>query len=275
MVGDPDSVKQHHQSNVTINFLKESGIKMHYISNSITTAPTLSQVSRLLATAMPFSEEYTDDDIFITADADMMPFHLKNHIPNILADQKAYFYNADCTGPIRVPPKRGNYKVPMYPMSTISATVATWREIMGLSSTNYGGHEIEEYLENEFGQEYFHLINVNTRGFRGSSVWYADQSLVSYKVAEWFKANPKNRAAATLTRGGCYPRIDRIRWPNPSEMLKQNLNQLGDAHLLANGYTDSQWKLFEPLVQLVFNGSKYDYLRSRLTKYRMDYVSSV
>uniref|UniRef100_A0A7E4W092 Glycosyltransferase family 8 protein n=1 Tax=Panagrellus redivivus TaxID=6233 RepID=A0A7E4W092_PANRE len=274
VVGDPDKLQKQHQAKLTIEILIELGAQVHFIQNETTTAPTLSQTSRLFAAAMPFSKDFSADDIFITTDADMIPFHLKNHIPNLLAAQKAYLYNADCISPIAVPPARGHHKVPQYPMSTIAATVSTWREIMGFSSTDFDGTSIESYLKVEFGQDFFHPNDGDKRKLvQHGLIWYADQSLVSYKIHEWFKSNPDNRAATTLTRGGCYPRIDRIKWPNPKDMPKQNLNLLGDAHVLEDGFINDQWERFRPLIDLVFKGDQYALLRERFDQYRSDYIA--
>uniref|UniRef100_A0A7E4VP53 Nucleotid_trans domain-containing protein n=1 Tax=Panagrellus redivivus TaxID=6233 RepID=A0A7E4VP53_PANRE len=223
---------------------------------------------------MPFSKEFNKNDIFITTDADIVPFHLKNHIPNVLAAQRVYLYNADCTNTTIVPPARGNYNVRMYPMSTIAATLSTWREIMGFSSTDFNGKYIESYLKAEFGKTFFHSNDGDKKNLIDKGLmWYADQSLISYKIDAWFKSNPDNRAASTLTRGGCHPRIDRSAWPEPKDMLNQKINLFGDAHVLEEGYAHGQWEKFRPLIQLVFKGSKYALLRKRFDQFRIDYVA--
>uniref|UniRef100_A0A7E4V334 Glycosyltransferase family 8 protein n=1 Tax=Panagrellus redivivus TaxID=6233 RepID=A0A7E4V334_PANRE len=272
IVGDYDVLQTQHQSKVTIDLLLELGARLHFIRNDTTAAPTLSQTSRLFAAALPFAEEYTDDDIFITSDADMIPFHLANHIPNLAANQKLYIYNADCYGNTKVPPARGDYEVPMYSMITLGATVAAWREIMGFNSTNFNGSDIENYLHTEFGQGFFHPTDGEKEDLKSTLIWYADQSLCSYKIAEWFKQDPANRWSTTMTRA-CARRIDRAMWPAPTQMQNYDLNQWDDAHLIEWGFKEGQWQLFKPLVTLLFKDSEYAPLRERLDKYRADYIA--
>uniref|UniRef100_A0A7E4UX61 Phosphoenolpyruvate carboxykinase n=1 Tax=Panagrellus redivivus TaxID=6233 RepID=A0A7E4UX61_PANRE len=162
----------------------------------------------------------------------------------------------------------------MFPMSTIATHVSTWREIMGFSSPDYNATNIESYLKAEFGQNFFHPNDGDKLDLLKQKLkWFVDQIIVSYKIDEWFKSNPDNRAATTLTRGGCHPRIDRIEWPEPKDMAKLDLNLLGDAHVLEQGYADGQWERFRPLIELVFKGNEYESLRKRFDQYRSDYVA--
>lgn len=49
--------------------------------------------------------------------------------------------------------------------------------------------QIEEYIINEFGDNFFHFTDeyLEDRKKYGSHVWFADQSFISYKINEWRK----------------------------------------------------------------------------------------
>ena len=47
--------------------------------------------------------------------------------------------------------------------------------------------EIEGYVIAEFGDGFFHPDDEMKPDLVGSPIWYADQSLVSYKIDEWLK----------------------------------------------------------------------------------------
>uniref|UniRef100_A0A7E4W7U1 Glycosyltransferase family 8 protein n=1 Tax=Panagrellus redivivus TaxID=6233 RepID=A0A7E4W7U1_PANRE len=272
IVGDYNVLLRQHQSKTAIDLVLELGGRIHFIMNDTVAEATLSQTSRLFAAAMPFSSDFKDDDIFITSDSDIIPFHLANHIPNPLAKQRLYIYNAACYGTTKVPPAHGYYSVPMYPMTTIGATVSAWREIMGFRWKKFSGEDIELYLKTEFGQNFFHPDDGERADLKSSLIWYADQALVSYKISRWFKRNSKNKWSTTLPQA-CSRRIDRADWPMPSNMSKIDLTEWDDAHVPEWGFKAGQWHLFKPLINRLFEGEKYEELRKRFEKYRVDYIS--
>ena len=47
--------------------------------------------------------------------------------------------------------------------------------------------DIENYLFNEFGDNFFNYHDMNSPDRQNSPTWYADQSLISYKLHEWLK----------------------------------------------------------------------------------------
>ena len=47
--------------------------------------------------------------------------------------------------------------------------------------------EIEDYVIAEFGDDFFRPDDDKNPRLVGSAIWYADQSLISYKISEWLK----------------------------------------------------------------------------------------
>ena len=58
---------------------------------------------------------------------------------------------------------------------------------IGFDSFNFSAVDIEDYVIGEFGPHIFHFNDTDNPKLVGSSIWYADQSLASYKLDLWLK----------------------------------------------------------------------------------------
>uniref|UniRef100_A0A914C895 Uncharacterized protein n=1 Tax=Acrobeloides nanus TaxID=290746 RepID=A0A914C895_9BILA len=70
-------------------------------------------------------------------------------------------------------------------MNTISASKETWEEILEISNVKNGDH-FAQILIDEFGENFFKKSPTQNQS-RGSDLWYADQSLASYKIHKWLE----------------------------------------------------------------------------------------
>uniref|UniRef100_A0A914QXM2 Uncharacterized protein n=1 Tax=Panagrolaimus davidi TaxID=227884 RepID=A0A914QXM2_9BILA len=145
-------------------------------------------IIRLFGAILPLpGYSISDETIFITSDADLAVFNRSNHIPSLKNQKTIHLYNSNCCESVNVPPNRGNYAVKMYPMGTIGATRQTWKNIMGFKKDVFNIDEIEEYVQKEFGTQFFNPSDDTNTTLIGSSIWYSDQSLFSYKFDEWME----------------------------------------------------------------------------------------
>jgi hypothetical protein len=216
---------------------------------------------------MPLSCSYNPDEtIFITSDADMFVFHLKNHIPH--PNKTLHLYNSRCCKTTTVPAKRGKQRIRMYPMTSIAATITTWRSIMGFNRSDYTVDDIESYLFNEFGDNFFHFNDTWRKHLIGSSIWYADQSLISYKLDIWLKNPINNQSMSERIEGA--RRIDRAKWPNEKEFKKLKINEWDDAHQPTDTFETKDWKKYKPFLEFVFKGDTV--FLEKLQKYRDEFV---
>ena len=61
------------------------------------------------------------------------------------------------------------------------------KTVLGFNDTNFLSQDIEDYAIHEFGATQFHPNDDAKQNLIGSVIWFADQSLISYKLDEWFK----------------------------------------------------------------------------------------
>uniref|UniRef100_A0A914PAS5 Uncharacterized protein n=1 Tax=Panagrolaimus davidi TaxID=227884 RepID=A0A914PAS5_9BILA len=185
-IGKESEFLLNNQSNDTLKFLKEQNVPVLFFEPKKLPEVSFSQIIRLFGAVFSFFANFPPDEaVLITSDADLMVFNLFNHIPNISEGKHLHLYNSQCCHPIEIPPKRGNYKVHMFPMGTIGATIKAWKDIMGFNKNVFTVDEIENYVINEFGEKFFKTDGDEIK--RGSNIWFADQSLISYKIDEWLK----------------------------------------------------------------------------------------
>jgi hypothetical protein len=268
LIGDQNEFERNKQAATTINFLKTMNTKIIYLKSEKLSPVSLSQIVRLFPASLPISNIYDPENtIFITSDADLFVFHLKNHAPNLLQNKTLHLYNSRCCNPVNIPPKRGKHKVRMFPIGTIGATIKTWRNIMGFDRQNYTFKDIENYVINEFGSNFFHFNDSNNPRLIGSAIWYADQSLISYKLDLWLKGNNHSMSESIEAPR----RIDRIKWPQLSKFKEMKIEDWDDCHQPTAGFIDNEWKKFKPFLEFAFRTDKV--LLDKLQKYRDEFVS--
>ena len=129
--------------------------------------------------------------------------------------------------------------------------------------------EIEDYVIAEFGADFFRPDDDKNPRLVGSAIWYADQSLISYKISEWFNSTNKLHTSEFTQRPR---RIDRSKWPKSEEFLKMDIQKLDDCHLPRNVYLDVEWKKFKPFLNLVFKNDTS--LIEKFEQYRRDFVAT-
>uniref|UniRef100_A0A7E4WAC0 Glycosyltransferase family 8 protein n=1 Tax=Panagrellus redivivus TaxID=6233 RepID=A0A7E4WAC0_PANRE len=249
-VGDPSLLETNYHVKITIALLERLGARIILLKNTKLSTATLSQIARLFAASLPASNDFPLNTTFIVSDTDLIPFKLRNHIPDQTKGYQLQVYNAIRTSDIEIPPARGNQTVKMYSMLTIGATVQAWRKIMNFKEANYDSKAIETYAEIEFGKGFFHPNDTEKADLKSSLLWYADQSLLSYKLEEW-KKNPK-QLAATYEWLKKPRRMDRQNWPKKAEFFQFHKYDFDDAHVLMWGFDDAGWERFRHFIDWYF-----------------------
>uniref|UniRef100_A0A914YTV1 Nucleotide-diphospho-sugar transferase domain-containing protein n=1 Tax=Panagrolaimus superbus TaxID=310955 RepID=A0A914YTV1_9BILA len=257
------------QAKKTIKLLKELNAHIIYLTPEKLSHTSLSQLIRVFGPVLPIPFNSPENEtVIITSDADLVVFNISNHLPNITDGKTLHLYNSRCCHPVRVPPARGAYKVHMYPMGTIGATIKTWKDIMGFNDTQMSLKEIEEYILGEFGENIFHPNDDGNRRLVGSFIWYADQSLMSYKLNEWFKNTSNRNFLSEHTKAPI--RIDRIKWPTAENFTKMKIEEWDDCHQPVAAFMDKEWEKFKPFLDFAFSYDKN--MIERFVKYRNDFV---
>uniref|UniRef100_A0A914PGB8 Uncharacterized protein n=1 Tax=Panagrolaimus davidi TaxID=227884 RepID=A0A914PGB8_9BILA len=253
LTDDEKEFEKNGQAKETIKLLKELNAHIIYLMPERLSHTSLSQLIRAFGAVLPIPYTSSEDEtILITSDADLVVFNISNHVPNITDGKILHLYNSRCCHPVRVPPARGAYKVHMYPMGTIGATVKAWKEIMGFNDTLMSLKEIEEYIFGEFGENVFHTNDDANRRLVGSFICTSNRNFLSEHV----------RAPI---------RIDRINWPTEEEFAKMKIEDWDDCHQPTAAFADLEWEKFKPFLDFAFS---YDpKLIERFVKYRDDFVS--
>ena len=204
---------------------------------------TLSQTARAFAVNLP---EFPgkDNDFLITSDSDLWPLRKEHYTP--LPNYKIHFVHAGCCGTFTI----NNKTYPMYAMSNIGATVATWRQIMNENhpiATDAEG--MLDYFGEIFGDQARSPVVV------GKETWYMDQRGVSIRLAEWMDKYGNSSAYRVSDKG--FERLDRTGW-DADKLVPENFTIRFDAHLPGKGFLPVQWKKIVPLINLMYGNNSWE-----------------
>lgn len=213
------------------NYMPEETIFEHIRVDSKEQEATYSQVSRLYAACLP---EIPDDEVLMTADADMAvfgPYLLQGNTDAI----QIFGHDLVDEG--------------QYPICYISMPTKTWQQVMGITP----GYGVQHYLD-QFLQP---KVCEHMRG----NYWALDQETINNKlqaanlpIIKHPRANLPHRFA---TR-----RADRDSWP------QHPLPDTIDCHLLRPGYKEENFEKILALIQEMYPAKDLGWMR----EYRDHYV---
>lgn len=221
------------------------------------------QRSKLSQTARPFAVNLPgfpgkDNDYLITSDSDLWPLRKEHYIPR--PNKNLVLVHSQCCGFFQW----NNKSYPMYPMSNIGATVATWRQAMNDNhSIAYDADTILNYLEDVFGEM--------SRGplIVGQPTWYMDQRVTSIRLTEWMEKYGDKSVYRVSDVG--FSRLDRNYW-NVATMSQANFSLKFDTHLPLRMYLPANWDKMRPLLYLMYGRDSWqakwsdEYARKFLSK---------
>ncbi|KAI9559305.1 hypothetical protein GHT06_016094 [Daphnia sinensis] len=199
--------------------------------------PKLSQTARPFTVNLP-GFPGKDNDFLITSDSDLWPLRKEHYMPQ--PNKKIVLVHSQCCGFFQF----NNKSYPMYPMSNIGATVATWRQAMNDNhSIAYDADTILNYLEDVFGDM--------ARGplIIGKPTWYMDQRVTSIRLTEWM-AKYGDGSVHRVSDVGFY-RLDRSYW-DVANMSQANFSLKFDTHLPLKMYLPTNWDRMRPLLYLMY-----------------------
>uniref|UniRef100_A0A914QTC5 Uncharacterized protein n=1 Tax=Panagrolaimus davidi TaxID=227884 RepID=A0A914QTC5_9BILA len=139
---------------------------------------------------------------------------------------------------------------------------------MGLKKNVLSIKEIEDYITDEFGEDFFNS-SVGYSKIHGAFEWYADQSLFGYKVDEWLKI-PDNKKIFSYDLLPYKRRIDRAEWPTPETFSKMKIEDYDDCHQPVEPYANGEWEKYKPFLEFAFRNDEK--LIKRFTEYRKDFI---
>ena len=207
--------------NTKTNYILDN-IKKHSAVWSLPYTPgfkesTCVQISRIFASA---SLDFSLDDYILTSDADMIPlskswFNSQDH------NKKFHIFGADAYGGAR------------FPICYLGATVANWREIMGIQVSGIN-NAMETYMD------------------KNRDNWDYDELLFTEKIRKWLsQCQLINRG---WTEGRANDRLDRVSWN------WQNQTNLLDCHSIRPGYM--HWAELSCLFKTYCSDSDYNYIKN-------------
>ena len=211
----------------------------------------LSQTARVFAVNVDRFPAKSDDYV-ITSDADLWPLNRDHFTPK--KGKKLILVHSQCCGFFQI----NGTVYPMYAMSNIGATVATWQQILneGHRFAN-DSSSIMQYLEDVHGPR------VRDGVMAGN--WYVDQETVSLRIHQWIDKYSNESVYYVSDQG--FDRVDRFRWTtdlNQSAHNQTHFRHMFDAHLPGK----SRWNDIQPLLQLMFG------LESWQLQWAHDYVDN-
>ena len=213
-----------------------------FINSPLEYRTALSQTSRLFVFNM---KEFpgNDNDYLMTTDSDLWPLHKEHFIPR--PHMNVVLVHSNCCGFF---PMHGR-SWPMLPMSNIGATVSTWKEAINGNHTFANDTvSILDYLENLFGER------VRVPVVVAKQEWYMDQHLVSIRLTEWIDQHGNDSVYRVNDAG--YYRLDRNGW-NADILTPELFSYRFDTHLLKKAYLPQQWKLMQPLLNLMYGNDSW------------------
>ena len=157
----------------------------------------------------------------------------------------------------------------MLPLSSIGATVKTWRDIMFNDNNSTCSSDaiknwsnILSYFAKEFGKIVFEPVSKGE-----NDGWYLDQHMASIRIEQWIRRGNDTSMLEFATRDNKRDRLDCSRW-HP-----RNLRSLTDAHLLTSLYRTGAWLKLQPvLIAMYREASTFFTLCQR---YRQEFVAEV
>jgi hypothetical protein len=167
-----DQSKLSKANNLTLSYLEQMNVKVHYFhaveNYEITTAMVVREMSGLLGT-----EDIKENDFILTSDCDLYPIDARHYV--IVNDDAIKVWNYGCCGDFSY-----NGEVySMLPMAHIGMRKYQWHEVMG----------IDPLVDQMDGQTALKLIKKfngeareNSRIVKGDDYWYVDQKMVSVYV---------------------------------------------------------------------------------------------
>jgi hypothetical protein len=211
----------------------------------------LSQTARLFAVNVDGFPAGSDDYV-ITSDADLWPLNRDHFTPK--KDNKLILVHSQCCGFFQI----NGTVYPMYAMSNIGATVATWKQILneGHRFAN-DSSSIMQYLEDVHGPRLRDGVMAGN--------WYVDQETVSLRIQQWVDKYSNESIYYVSDQG--FDRIDRLHWTrdlNQSAHNQTHFRHMFDAHLPGK----SRWNNIQPLLQLMFGPDSWQ------LQWALDYVDN-
>ena len=217
-----------------------------FISANVENRAMLSQTARIFLANMDDFPGVSNDHI-MTTDADLWPLRKEHYYIPQGMDRSLILVHSKCCAPF-------NYvgrSYPMFPMSNIGASAATWRQIINTNSSVLAkdSQSILKYFEFFFGKRVYRQVEY------ASKDWYLDQHVVSIRIDEWIRRHSSNESTYRVS-DVWYRRIDRRSW-NPQRIQAHNFNFFFDAHLLKDGFIPKNWLTIRPLLHLMYNESSW------------------
>ena len=199
----------------------------------------MAQISRTLASAMPFFERIDSHSYIITTDADIWPIHKTRFDPPCIdCNDHVVVYNYGCCGTIDT-----HTNIPHYPLSYIGMTSSTWRKVMEIgTSTITNTYDIYKYFKNN------KISPTGPDGHRGMEQWFADQKWVSNKIHNFLAKQDEAVFVGVIKNVKAHMRINRSNWNVPS-----TLDGVLDAHMPQAAHSTYEWNKVLSLIKMLFS----------------------
>ena len=260
LTGSTDVWVEHSILGLIHSYLKDLGAKIVFIEGNDKNKVMLSQTSRLFAACL---SDLDLDDYIITSDSDLWPINGEKFV--LPKNKELLSTYAECCSDFR---HKGE-KFRMLPLSSIGATVKTWRDIMfndNNSTCSFdaikNSSNILSYFAKEFGKIVFEPVSKGV-----NDGWYLDQHMASIRIEQWIRRRNDTSMLEFATRDIKRDRLDRSRW-HP-----RNLRSLTDTHLLTSLYKTGAWLKLQPVLTAMYGkGSTFFTLCQR---YRQEFVAEV
>jgi len=205
----------------------------------------LAQILRLIPSYLNI---FHDESFLLTSDADIWPVNGKRY--EVPYKKEVHITNANCCSSFEF--KGEQYQ--MFPMTSISAKVKTWREMIGAqkyfniknnNKQNYKFSDIREFfLQLSYysdGESIFSSAKHNGR------LWYLDQKYASIKIKEYFKSR-NNEGLYLLSRSNC------VRVNEWNFQLLQTDSCIDDAHVYKwQPWANVPWKNMNEFRESLFS----------------------
>ena len=202
-----------------IKYLEKINIRIISLNVDQNNSIVISQVIRLFGGILS-NDILNDQDFLMTSDSELAPLKLNYYHVNLnTSNPKITLWNAFCCGSFSFE----NKMYEMYPIGHIGMTKKEWRDVMELNFDDYkfDGASVLKKLREFFGKSF-----KQTEG-KGSSSWYADQTMVSVRIKRYTEEKnliPEKRAYTGV-------RLDRTTNENYWNNRLKKSDEITDVHL--------------------------------------------